>query len=54
MVMGLSPWMEPFPPSKLNPKPADVFSNLTVKIMSSEAEWRENTVIRCGIQRRGN
>lgn len=48
MTMGLSPWMEPFPPSRLNPKPAAVFSRVTVQTVSSVAEkkWK---VIREGI-----
>lgn len=42
MTMGLSPWIEPFPPSRLNPKPAGVFSRVTVQIVSSVAEnkWK--------------
>lgn len=45
-VRGLSPCREPFPPSRLKPSPAEVFSSVTVKTAASAAE--ENTGCRLG------
>lgn len=37
-VRGLSPCSEPFPPSRLKPSPADVFSSVTVQTVASVAK----------------
>lgn len=36
-VSGLSPSREPFPPSRLKPSPAEVFSSVTVCTVASAA-----------------
>lgn len=43
MVRGLSPCREPFPPSRLKPNPAEVFSSVTVQTVASASEENAGT-----------